>query len=154
MSKSKPKTYTITCTENQLRLISEACDTLSRIYRGIPDTCSIFDNVIIFRKPEFPDEHDRRERMAVLLKEIRRVNNPQNRTDGSFHSGDANNHDIHQVIRHEFWKQSKVKSAMTVDSSVHLTGDEPLIVVREIKPQPENWNDNPRCQSFFRPDED
>ncbi len=29
--------------------------------------------------------------------------------------------DIHQVIRHQFWKEHEVKSFMTVDSSIHYT---------------------------------
>lgn len=126
------KQYTITMTEKQLRLISEACDNSSRIYRGIPDTCNLFDDVLLHQKPWNDELHRRREMLSGLLRLLRQVINPNNRTDQCNNGEDEILYDIHQVIRNQWSKERGEKNEGRIDQSVYLTGSEPLIKIEKV----------------------
>lgn len=123
------KTYNITVTEKQLRLISEACDTAGRIYRGIPDTVSLFDNVIWHGKKYDENLNNRRELLAHTLRMIRMLINPNNRTDECNSGEDEILYDIHQVIRNQWSKERGEENEGRLDQSVCHMGTEPLISI-------------------------
>ena len=122
------KKYTITVTEAQLRLLNSACDVTSRIYRGIPDTIDLFNELVCVRGGSRLD----REIMADLIRLVRKVINPDNRTDGKGQKYDAILHDMHQVIRNQMYKESGSQH-YGVNSSVSQVGDEPLITINMIE---------------------
>jgi hypothetical protein len=119
--------YTIQVTKRQLQLISEACDTAGRIYRGIPESASIFDNILISQEKQYSkDMHLKRDLLGDCLRMVRKIMNQKDRTDQT--EEEAILYDLHQVIRHQFYLERKEKG-FGVDSSICKTGMENLCII-------------------------
>lgn len=138
--KQEPKEevlYTITLNKHQLSLISDACDNAGRIYRGIPETCNIFDNVLVEQNENMDESFwHRRKMLRNVLVLLRDVLNPTSRTDRT----DTEHvlHDMYQVIRNVFHKEYEEetgnKNDWSVSSSIHRTSSMNLIKVQKLKP--------------------
>jgi hypothetical protein len=124
--KENTKTYILELTETQLRLLNEACDVSGRIYRGIPDTISLFDQLVW-------NNEKQRDEMSLVLKSLKRVLNPTHSTNKVAKNGeDQILFDMHQVIRHQFYKERQlIKPDIMhgVDSSLFILGKEPEIKI-------------------------
>jgi hypothetical protein len=120
------KKYTIELNEKQLELLNEACDVTARIYRGIPDTISLFDNLVW-------ENEEQRDEMEIALKYLRKALNPTHSTNRVAKNGeDQILFDMHTVIRNQFYlerqKDGKVNT-MGVDAFVTILGSEPKITI-------------------------
>jgi len=129
--------YTITVTEKQLALINEACDNAGRIYRGIPNTANIFDNVLVERHKEMDASFwQKRKLIGTTLQLLTEIINPENRTDRT--ETEHIYHDMHQVIRNFFHNKyyedrDEEPTSFSVSSSIHKTSSDRLIKVQKIE---------------------
>ncbi len=135
--KEEEKLYTITLNEKQLALINEACDNAGRIYRGIPNTANIFDNVLMERHKEMDASFwQKRKLIGTTLQLLTEIINPENRTDKT----DTEHifHDMHQVIRNFFHikyheeRGEKPDEYYSVASSVHRTSSMDFIKINNV----------------------
>lgn len=119
------KRYTLTVNERQLDMINAACDTLGRIYRGIPDTCTAFDNALWER-----DRHDAYARRSMLMNALillRQIINPTNSTDPE--GNDDVLFDMHQVIRTFRYYENGGQDDGSLFSGVTRYSEEPMIEI-------------------------
>ena len=104
----KEEKYTITVNKRQLQLLSEAADVGSRCYRGIPETITLFDQILLmqYRGEGYPPELSyKRELLSNCLKQLRLIINQENRTDKT--EQEAIMYDAHQVIRNALYKEQE-----------------------------------------------
>lgn len=124
------KTVKIEVTEKQAKLIMHALDLYSRI--GIGQFDFIKEHWSI---QKYLWENHKEEFHEIATKELTEARNKMFDMDfglnGSWgiHNKQADDSvrvafDIHQVIRHEFWKQNPNRSSITVDSSIHFTSND------------------------------
>jgi len=88
--------------------------------------------------PDWNTYHNDKDRIGDLFNSVNQIimNNPifgKNQSLG-IHNEDVKEcrdaFDIIQVIRHEFWKANPNRSDITVDSSINLTSDKPIVEVK------------------------
>jgi hypothetical protein len=119
------KKYTLTVTAKQLRLLNVACDTLGRIYRGMPDTCTAFEAAIWERRPD--DWGDKHAMLTDTLRLLRHIINPKNTTDPT--GQDDILHDMHQVIRTHLYYENGGQDDGSLFSGVTRYSEEPMIEI-------------------------
>jgi hypothetical protein len=123
------KKYNLEVTERQLQLLNEACDVVGRIYRGIPDTINLFDQLVW-------NNEKQRDEIALVLKALRRVLNPTHSTNKVTKNGeDSILFDMNQVMRNQFYLEREEKGEnhfKGVDAFVTVLGTEPKIKITEI----------------------
>jgi hypothetical protein len=134
---------TITLSNAQLRLISQALELYARIgaahfeailyHPGIYSisNCqkSLKTQETVGRKADDDMYYQRRDAADALLCELKKIITGQNLGRGGnlgihneiLHESCREAFDMHQMIRHAFWKIDPERSQMTVDSSVSKT---------------------------------
>ena len=125
---NKEKKYVIECNEKQLQLIDQALRTFARITTGQFQIG--FDEAEILlpigykiKDPELWTESQKK--WLIELETNPELNIMWGHTDNSEAVWD-----MHQVIRHLFWKENPKRICTTVDSNVTQMGEENLIEVK------------------------
>jgi hypothetical protein len=134
------KTYTITITEDHLKLLSEITDKMARtivgqLENGILSECK---EAINRHYPEldFDDRHALCEQVRYALDKIHKLcwRQSSNAHYGLRYSEKSDTlWDMHEVFRHQLWEEREDKSFMTVDSDkpMHWNGKIPLIKIND-----------------------
>lgn len=135
--KKEEKLYTLTVNAKQLALISDACDSAGRIFRGIPETSNMFDQALMEMHKDMDDSFwNKRKMLGIALNLIREIINPESKTDRT--DTEHIYHDMHQVVRNHFhkeWEQEHgEKRDWSTSSSIHKTSIENLIKIETLKP--------------------
>ena len=149
---SKEHIYTLELTEKQAKLLSYACDRLSRIIEGQDWTFQEFmEEAWEKRCKEAVGGHgmdkewdggwqNMREDAEAICKQIKkRFWGLESNTMYGIHYDDVSDilFSIHTVIRHQLWldRPEENKSHMTVDSDEPMKiGSEPLAIIKRKKP--------------------
>lgn len=129
----------LTLTDNQARLISEALELYCRIGLGQFDYIQnhpTIDYNISKRNVDF--HKDIEPSLTISRNRIFGLKRGFETSLGIFHIDVDETcriaHDIHQIIRHEFWKQNPNRLTSVVDSSIHFTSKDEDI--RKVKINP------------------
>ena len=148
MEQKKQPTYTLTLTERQAKLLSYACDRLSRIICGQDWTYKEFMEEAWEKRCKqatgnFMDKEwdggwsAMRDEAETICKDIkRRFWGLESNAMYGIHYDDTADilFDLHQVIRHRLWLDGDRKH-IGVDSYTPMRfGDEPLATIKRNKP--------------------
>lgn len=144
----KPKhIYQLELTERQARLLSWACDTIARIIEGQDRTYQDMLEAAWEKRCKeatgkmMDDEWDggwsqMREDAERMCREMKKRfwGLEPNALYGVHYDNNGDTlWDIHQVIRHQLWKDNPNRQQFTVDASeAHQFGDEPLAYIKRI----------------------
>jgi hypothetical protein len=146
---------TITLSNNQLRLISQALELYARlgaahfeVILSHPSIYNLFNRQQSLKNPEpdgskvydYDTYYKRRDAAEALLYELKKIITGKNLG----HGGNLGIHndildescreafDMHQVIRNAFWKINPERSQMTVDSSVSKTSKSTTELIKVV----------------------
>ena len=144
----KPKhIYQLELTERQARLLSWACDTIARIIEGQDRTyqdmleaawekrCKEATGKMMDNEWDggWSQMREDAERMCREMKKRFWGLEPNALYGVHYDNNGDTLWDIHQVIRHQLWKDNPNRQQFTVDASeAHQFGDEPLASIKRI----------------------
>lgn len=134
--------YRITLTESQLRLLGEVSEKFARIivgqlYHGMGEEMEVAYEMH-HNTPIYDSEDDDREELDRLLNGIKKLcfkQEPNSSYGVGYNEKSDTLLDIHEVIRHQLWSDSKDKPKFINGSypAHHWNEDVPLIEVNKIK---------------------
>ena len=135
------KKYKIELTEYQLKALSSVLDKQARLIFGqldiaIEDEC--LEALVKHRhNGNYQDAYDDKEKLEDLLYQLKKLcwNQSKNASYGVNYSDYSDMLiDMHEVIRHELWKEDDKRLNYTVDAypAHHWNGNEPLIKVEKL----------------------
>lgn len=139
--------YQLELTERQARLLSWACDTIARIIEGQDRTYQDMMEAAWEKRCKdatgkmMDDEWDggwsqMREDAERMCREMKKRfwGLEPNALNGVYYDNNGDTlWDIHQVIRHQLWKDNPNRQQFTVDAAeAHQFGDEPLAYIKRI----------------------
>lgn len=123
--------YTLTLTEAQARVLSSACELLSRIGMGQIEECAEYIPEEQIRKPDRLELKQALENLTPLATGLSR---------GAYHSIAAAGwmartaYDLHQVLRHRLaWDREPAGGIFVRFDEPHRLGPEPLPTISRVK---------------------
>ena len=133
--------YKIELTEYQLKALSSVLNKQARLIFGqldiaIEDEC--LEALVKHRhNGNYQDAYDDKEKLEDLLYQLKKLcwNQSKNASYGVRYSDYSDMLiDMHEVIRHELWKEDNERLNYTVDAypAHHWNGNEPLIKVEKL----------------------